>query len=103
MRITFHASGGFGYFPGLDRPLTIDTAALPADQAAKLEKLVHDADLVNRPNEIGTPAPGAADYRTYTISIDNGGSHTVKLTDPIEDPALLALVEHLTAEQRSGS
>ena len=45
------------------------------------------------------PPSGAADYLRYTISVTSQGrSHTVRLTDPIEDPDVQALVEYLEAK-----
>ena len=101
MRIQFQTEGGLGYFPGLNRPLSIDTTKLPPEQASELEQLVRNADIFSRPSEIGGPAPGAADYRTYTVSVDDHDqAHTIELTEPIDDPALRALIDHLTTEQR---
>jgi hypothetical protein len=101
MRITFQSDGGFGYFPGLNRPVTVDTSELPGDEAARIEGLVRAAGFFERPAVGRTPAPGAADHRTYTISVDDGArSHTVTATDPVEDAGLSALIGHLQAEQR---
>jgi hypothetical protein len=103
MRITFHSDGGFGYFPGLSRPVTLDTTELPGDEAARIEGLVRAAAFFERPAEGRAAAPGAADHRTYTISVDDGArAHTVTVTDPVEDPGLDALIGHLQAEQRRG-
>jgi hypothetical protein len=96
MRITFQSDGGFAYFPGLDRPVTVDTSELPGDQAARIEGLVRAAGFFERPAQSRAAAPGAADHRTYTISVDDGAqSHTVTTTDPVEDPGLSALIGHL--------
>jgi hypothetical protein len=44
---------------------------------------------------------GAADYQRYTILIDTGvGSFTVRVTDPVADPSLQALVEYLRDKSR---
>ena len=104
MRIRFESEGGFGYFPGLQRPLELDTDRLPSQQASRLEQLVRDADFLDRRNDSGAPQPGAADYRTYTITIQDGTrARTLKVAEPIHDRTLRALVEYLTAQQRSGS
>ena len=51
--------------------------------------------------ETSPPPRGAADYLRYTISVTAGEySHTVHLTDPIEDPDVQALVESLEAKAR---
>jgi hypothetical protein len=103
MRITFQSDGGFGYFPGLNRPVTVDTSELPGDDAARIEGLVRAAGFFERPAESRAAPAGAADHRTYTISVDDGArSHTVTVSDPVEDPGLDALIGHLQAEQRRG-
>jgi Emfourin len=102
MRIQFRPDGGLASFPGLERPLELDTAELAPEQAASLERLVRDAGVFALPARAGAPAPGAADYRSYTITVDDGArSHTITVAEPIEDAALRALVERLGAEQRS--
>lgn len=104
MRVRFESEGGFGYFPGLQRPLELDTDQLPTRQASRLEQLVQDADFLDRRNDTSAPQPGAADYRTYTITIHDGNrGRTLKVAEPIHDQPLRALVEYLTAEQRSGA
>jgi hypothetical protein len=102
VRIRFESEGGFGYFPGLQRPIELDTEQLPAQQATKLEQLVQAANLLDRPDETVEPRPGAADHRTFTITVDDGArSRTLTLAEPLDDQTLQALVDHLTAEQRS--
>ena len=88
------------YLPAQREPVTIDTDDLPAEEAKELERLVEAASFFELPETI-PPPPGAADYLRYTISVTSAGhSHTVQLTDPIEDPALQALVEYLEAKAR---
>lgn len=101
MRIQFQTDGGIAYFPGLSQPFTVDTASLPPQEAAELEALVRSARFFTRPARIGAVGPGAADYRTYTISVEDvGQSHTIKAIEPIEDPSLQALIDRLRARQR---
>ncbi len=100
MRIQFQTEGGFAYIPGLNRPITIDTASLPPPEAARVEGLVHAANFFALPAQAGTAGAGAADYRTYTVTVEDGGqSHTVRAIDPVQDPSLRALIEHLRAQQ----
>jgi hypothetical protein len=48
---------------------------------------------------VGTAARGAADYRQYTITVKaDNWRHTVRLADPVEDPALQRLI-HFLPEQ----
>lgn len=103
MRIRLQSDGGFGYFPGLNEPVIIDTAQLPPKEAAGLENLIGAADFFDRPEQVGAPAPGAADQRHYTITVedDDGRSHTVEVTDPVEDAALMALIDSLRGVGRS--
>jgi hypothetical protein len=83
-------------------PVTLDTAAMEPAEAATLEGLVRAARIGELPPQVGTPAPGAADYRTITISIDApGGAHTVRIIEPVADPALQSLVDHLERRRRA--
>ena len=95
MTIEFRTSGGVAYFPGLAAPVTIDTSDLPADRRAKLEGLVEDAHFFDQPAD--SPARGA-DYQTYTITIKDGGrAHTARVSDPVRDSAMAALIAELQA------
>lgn len=96
MKITIEINGGFAPLPALSRPITIDTTTLNPQLVQQLESLVRDAAFFDRPAFINTTAKGAADYRTYTITVQDGPRvHTVSLTDPISDPSLEQLVSHL--------
>ena len=103
MRIRFHSDGGLGYFPGLDEPVTVDTADLAPKEAARLEGLIGAADFFARQETIGSPASGAADLRKYTITADDnhGRSHTVEVTEPVTDAALQALIDALRGAGKS--
>lgn len=95
MTIEFRTSGGVAYFPGLSAPVTFDTADLPSDRRAKLERLVEEAHFFDQPAD-SPPPPRAADYQTHTITIKDGDrAHTVRVADPIKDPAMAALVAEL--------
>lgn len=78
--------------------MTIDTASLEPAEAAVLESAVKDARFTELPPQVGSTAAGAADHRTYQITVDDGQhAHTVSLSEPITDPALQRLmgwVEH---------
>ena len=104
MRIQFKLEGGIAYFPGLSKPITIDSDQLPAQEADELKRLVNATRFFDLPAVIGSPAPGAADYRQYTITIeDHGKQHTVRLTDPIEDSNLQALLNYLKTRRSTAS
>jgi hypothetical protein len=105
MRVTFQTSGGIAYLPGLAAPTTIDTDTLSDEQRSELDALIRGAQFFDRPS--ARPAPrGAADYQTYTITIEEGGRrHTVTVTDASLDPGISALVDRLrvlSAAQRRG-
>ena len=100
MRVRFKTEGGFAYFPGLSKPVTIDTDELPAEEAKELERLIEAADFFDLP-ATSAPPRGAADYRQYTISVASPGrNHTARLTDPIEDPHARAPVGYLETKAR---
>jgi hypothetical protein len=95
MKVQFQTSGGIAYFPGLAKPVTIDTAQAPQD-ADMLARQLADADFFNLPSVANSPAPRSFDAQTYTITIDDGQRrHTVQVSEPITDPNLRALVDHL--------
>jgi hypothetical protein len=103
MRVQFKTEGGFVYLPGRDAPVTIDTDDLPTEEASELERLIEAAGFFDLP-ETSEPPRGAADYLRYTISVTSPEhSHTVRLTDPIEDPDLQALVEYLEEKARNSN
>jgi hypothetical protein len=98
MRVRFKMDGGFVYLPARSEPTTIDTDDLPAEEAKELERLIEAAGFFELP-ETSSPPRGAADYLRYTISATTPEhSHTVQLTDPIEDPHVQALVEYLETQ-----
>jgi hypothetical protein len=101
MRVEFRTDGGLVYLPTRSEPVTIETDDLPAAEANELERLIEAARFFDLP-ETSAPSRGAADYLWYTISVTSPErSHTVVLTDPIEDPHSQALVEYL--ESRAGN
>lgn len=100
MRVQLKVSGGFSYFPGLSQPVVIDSAALPREQADRLRSLLEQVHFFDLPPLINRPEPGAADYRQYTITVDDSDRHhTVQATDPIEKPGLQALLDFLREQK----
>ncbi len=99
MIINFESDGGLAHFPGLSRPIRIDTSELAPEHADQLKGLVERARFFEQPPEVGAPPPGAADLRSYTISVQDGNRfNTVRTSDALADPALRDLVEHLRAQ-----
>lgn len=102
MRIQFRMEGGIAQFPGLSKPVVIESAALSEEDAGELTRLVEAARFFERPTVVGAPPRGAADYRLYTITVeDRGRRHTVKCTDPVEDPTVQELLGFLQARARA--
>jgi hypothetical protein len=98
MKITLMASGGFAYIPALSKPVVIDTAQLDPQTCNQLESCVRDVRFFDQPARPDAPARGAADYRTYTITVQDGPRiHTVQVIDPIKDVNLQRLVSILQA------
>jgi len=102
MHIEFKQEGGIAYFPGLSKPVTINSDELPAEEARELEQRVKAAHFFALPTMASVSPRGAADYQQYTITIEEGGRrHTVRLADPVEDPNLQALVNYLKAKAKA--
>jgi hypothetical protein len=100
MIITFEMSGGFAHLPALSRPVAIDTAQIEPQARTELESLVRQSRFFDQPTH-PTPAKGAADYRTYTITVQDGPRvYTIQLTDPITDINLEQLVSRLRVMAR---
>ncbi|MEC3982626.1 protealysin inhibitor emfourin [Amycolatopsis sp. H20-H5] len=100
MRVTFEPDGGFAVFPGLRRPLELDTADLPSATASRLEELVRAA--ADSPAAAAGSAPGAADQRTYRITVaDQAGTRTWSYVEPVSGPArdLVGYLEDLRRQR----
>jgi hypothetical protein len=94
MRIDFTQGGGLGYFPGLNKPVTIEVDRLEASEAEELKRLVEAAHFFDLPATIGAPARGAADYQYYVLTVeDSGRRHTVRIFIPVEDVTLQDLLQ----------
>jgi len=93
MRIEFTQTGGIGYFPGLNKPVTVEVDDLDQEEAEQLKRLVEAARFFELPTAVGAPARGAADYQHDILTVEDGGRrHTVRVLVPIEAPALQELV-----------
>ena len=103
MRVEFQTEGGVAYFPGLSKPVVVNSADLPKAQAAQLQQLIDNAHFFELPAASRALPKGAADMRTYTITVEEGRRHsTVRLVDPIEDASLQALVDFLQEQRVPG-
>lgn len=95
MEIEFLTEGGFAAFPALRQPKLIDTALLPSEEAATLEGLIEEIDFFNLPSSL-PQQPVYPDAFRYTITVKQDKlQHSIKRSDPIEDPKLAELVNLL--------
>jgi hypothetical protein len=101
MRITFAMSSpGLFYAPGLAEPVVLDLTALPPADAARIEALVSEARVLDRPAAPESlPKP---DARCFTLTVEQDGrSRTIEVPEPIADPALKDLVRCLQDQVRA--
>ena len=104
MLIKFKMEGGFASFLGLNRNTYIDTTQLSPQQAAQIATIVHSTCFFDQPTKIGIEANGSADYRSYTITIEDGEcSHTVQMSDQVIRDDFKELVDILRSLSRSNS
>lgn len=93
MRIQLKREGGMAYLPGLQQPMTVDTARMPKETAERLTQLVDATDFFHLPSDLGTPHASAADYYRYSLTVENRGKrHTVRAADPVENLPLATLI-----------
>ncbi|MBX3084873.1 MAG: hypothetical protein KF716_24775 [Anaerolineae bacterium] len=94
MRVRLEQDGGFVFMPGLHTVKEVNTKTLPPKIAKTLKRLVTKADFFSLPTKQPEVAKGAADYRTYTITIeDDGKRHSVETPEITENEALRDLIE----------
>ena len=91
MRIEVVTEGGFAALPGLQKPLVLDCADLPAEVAAQCGDLVHE--LAAAPHVTAAPA-ALRDGRRYTIRVETDGQTlSLATSDTAMSPAFRALLE----------
>jgi hypothetical protein len=96
MRVELLTEGGVGFFPGLSKPIVVDSADLPEAEARQLKLLVGNARFFELPAASRSLPKGGGDMRSHTITVKDGRrNHTVRLNEPIEDQNLEALIEFL--------
>lgn len=102
MQVQLQTEGGFASIPGLSKPITIRSETLSTQEIDKLKQLLDTVHFFDLPSVIGKPRPGAADFRRYIITVDDGNRHhEVQMTDPIEDSNLHALLTYLKTWKRA--
>jgi hypothetical protein len=100
MKITVRPAGGVvGYLPGLanvpgHQPVSVDTADLAPDRRSLLERLVHEARIIDRPPPAPRGYPGAE--RLITVEVE-GKSHTARYPEGELPEKIQQLVEALHA------
>jgi hypothetical protein len=91
MRVVLQQEGGFA---GLVRPpLIVDSAQLALEQQRELDQLIVECDFFRLPADGSIPPQGAADYVTYTLTVEHEQqTYSIRVTDPVTDQALAALI-----------
>lgn len=82
---------------------TVDTSALPSDEAHKVEDLVQQANIPDTSSTTENQSNrGAADYFTYKITIESkeGTKQTVECTDVAMQPSIKPLLDYLAKQLR---
>lgn len=96
MKIHFEQKGGI---VGVPKVATIDTNLLSSsDEAHELQSMIDTSKFFALPSKIPSSREGAADYFTYTITLesDDGQKHTVETTDASKlPPELNSLIGYL--------
>ena len=102
MRIHFKREGGLAYFPGLSKPVTIDANQMSKKEAQEFEQLLESASFFDIPPAPPPQRGGAADAFQYTITVESGGKqHTVRVSDPVENPDLQKLIDFIKTRAKS--
>jgi hypothetical protein len=101
MRVELQTEGGVAFFPGLAKPIVLNSRDLSKEQVAQLQQLIDATRFFELPAASRALPKGAADMRRYKITVEDGRRRrTVRLTDPIENMHLQALIDFVQ-EQRS--
>ena len=98
MRVILQQEGGFA---GLVRPpLVVDSTQLAPEQQRELGRLIAECNFFQLPADGPSPPEGAADYVTYTFTVESEQqTHSIHVTDPLTDAALAALLAFLRQYQ----
>ena len=100
MNINFKSDGGFSHFPGLNKPIDVNTDELSEEEAESLTKLVESAS--NESSRQFKPEIGS-DKKKYTIVItDKGEKKTILMSDGESDSGLRNLLQYLLRKQKEG-
>jgi hypothetical protein len=99
MRVELQTDGGIAFFPGLNKPVVLSSSDLPKEQADQLQQLIASTRFFDLPAASRALPKGAADMRSYTITVEDGGRRrTVRLSEPVEDSSLQELIAFLQSQ-----
>ena len=102
MRFKLKTEGGIASFPGLRAPVEIDTDDIGEQEDSELVRRVEEARSFERPEGPVEPPPGSADLRLHTVTVEDGArSRTLRAYEPVDDPALRALLDALEARAKA--
>jgi Emfourin len=97
MQIRYMRSGGFS---GIKTTGVVDTRALPAIEAKKVEDLIASAGFFSLPKIFPKPKSGA-DYFTWSLTVEDGNrSHSVEVSEPSAPDTLRLLIRYLAATKK---
>ncbi len=92
MRYHFVRTGGFA---GMRLETTVDSNALPPEEAKTLQQELDSAHFFQLPNQIKEQG-GGADRFQYEITVDDGKKkHTVETGEAAMPDTLQPLIQHL--------
>lgn len=109
MRVTIKTEGGAAHFPGLARPVEIDTEDLAPDEARQLEGALHAAGLLDRHldedldgrRDAHASGTNVRDARCHTVTVERGGERrTTRVCDPIASPEVSSVISLLERHRR---
>jgi hypothetical protein len=107
LTVRLEIEGGIGAFPGLSRPVELTTRTLDPAGGRQLRALVAQAFGAGEHTAAPPDAPpsaGAADVRTYTLTVTAGGvaPRRLRVRDPVPDGPVGALIGRLQEHRRAG-
>ena len=105
MRVTFKTEGGVAHFPGLARPVRIDTEDLPPGEARELEEGLRAAGLLGEDpddrRDAGASAENLPDARCHTITVERDDvRRSTRVCDPVAGPEMGSLISLLERHRR---
>lgn len=100
MKISFKLDGGFGFFPGLNKKLEIDTSKLPKQEAENVTRMVTAIDFKNLLVEKKETKIGA-DLKKYTIEIEDDDTRSeFSISDDEQNLPIQDLLHYLKNKQK---